>query len=224
MARYSLDVDGVVADYFAARERLGRELGIRPLSQPVGLKPEDLDAFMKERQVEIARTLHRWITENMAEFFGGIACTVTDDDRQAITRAAAEGWELFWISARSFFGGKSLQRLARPTAEVHAVTVDWLVNNGLPADDEHVILTPDKAATITEKGIKHHLDDAVAHVTSIALRSPAEVYLIRRPWNQRFLIQHSEEPDADQDFTTAGAYGVEEVDSIREYITLILGK
>lgn len=219
--RYSLDVDGVVADYFAARERLGRELGIRPLTQPVGLEPEELDAFMKERQTEIARVLHRWITENMAEFFGGVACTITDDDRRAIARAAAGGWELFWVSARSFFGGKS-HEVARPTAEVHAVTVDWLARHGLPADPAHVILTPDKAATITEKGIKYHLDDAVAHVTSIALRSPAKVYLIRRPWNQRFLIKH-DNPDADY-ITTAGAYGVAEVDSIREYIALITGK
>ncbi len=222
MARYSLDVDGVVADYFAARERLGRKLGIRPLSQPVGLEPEALDAFMKERQSEIARVLHNWITEHMEEFFGGVACTVTNDDRQAISRAAAEGWELFWVSARSFFGGKS-HRPGRPAAEVHAVTVDWLVRNGLPADDAHVILTPDKAQTITEQGIKFHLDDAVAHVTSVALRSPAKVYLMRQPWNQRFLVKHDDLPDADWE-ATAGAYGVTEVDSIREYVTLILGK
>lgn len=222
MARYSLDVDGVVADYFSARERLGRELGIRPLTQPVGLKPEDLDAFMKERQSEIARVLHKWITEHMEDFFRSVACTVTDDDRRAIARAAAEGWELFWVSARSFFGNKS-HRTTRPTAEVHAVTVEWLVSNGLPADDAHVILTPDKAQTITEQGIRFHLDDAVPHVTSIALRSTAKVYLMRRPWNQRFLIRHPADPDADFE-SSANAYGCEEVDSVREYITLIMGK
>lgn len=222
MARYSLDIDGVVADYFAARERLGRELGIRPLSQPLGLEPEDLDAFMKERQAEIARVLRTWITEHMEEFFRSVACTVTKDDRQAIGRAQAEGWELFWISARSFFGNRS-HRTSRPTAEVHAVTVDWLLANHLPADEAHVILTPDKAKTITGQGIQFHLDDAVAHVTSIALNSPAKVYLMRQPWNQRFLVRHPKEPDADYE-ATAGTYGVEEVDSVREYITRIIGK
>lgn len=221
MARYSLDVDGVVADYVFAREQLGRSLGIRPLSQPVGMKPEDLDAFMKERQSEVARVLHRWITENMEEFFGSLTCTVTDDDRQAISRAAASGCELFWVSARSFFGGKSRQG-KRPTEEVHAVTVDWLVRNGLPADDAHVILTPDKAQTITEQDIRFHLDDSVPHVTSIALRSPAQVYLIRRPWNQRFVVKHPDDPDGDYE-ANAGTYGITEVDSVREYITLILG-
>ena len=47
MVKYSLDIDGVVADYYNARAEAAKTLHIRALTQPVGLSPEDLDVFMQ---------------------------------------------------------------------------------------------------------------------------------------------------------------------------------
>ncbi len=218
MAKYSLDIDGVVADYFNARADAAKTLGIRPLSQPVGMKPEDLDAFMQDRQANINTALRQYISDNLEEFFSGLACLASSDDRSAVHRAAAAGYELFWVSARSFFGGQPFSD--QSTAELSRITLDWLLKNHLPADPAHIVLTPDKAGAIRDKGIRFHLDDLVPHVTSIALQSQARVFLLRRPWNQRFVVSHPNEPNADHS-TSAGAYGVEEVDSIAEYMTLI---
>lgn len=220
---YSLDVDGVVADYFTGRAEAAKEIGIPTLTQPVGLLPNELDAVMKERLAKVNTAMKEHISADLEGFFGGLACIVTPDDYAAIQRAAAAGYELFWVSARSFFGGHNVQAT---TDTLATITLDWLVKNNLPADAQHVILTPDKAAVIQTAGIRFHLDDNVPHVTSVALHSNAKVALLRQPWNQRFLVTHPThptEPDADY-FTSAGAYGVEEVDSIAEFITLMMGR
>ncbi len=217
MVRYSLDIDGVVADYLTARANAAKTLGIRALSQPVGMKPEDLDAFMQDRQATIYAALHQYIADNLEEFFGGLTCLASREDRAAIHRAAAAGHEVFWISAR---GGHEAPFSAESSAELSRITLEWLLKNDLPADATHVVLTPDKAGVVREKGIRFHLDDNVAHVTSIALQSTAKVFILRRPWNQRFVVVHPDEPNANY-ATNAGAYGVEEVDSIAEFLTLI---
>jgi hypothetical protein len=221
MVRYSLDLDGVVADYFAARAEAAKKIGIRPLSQPVDLVPEDLDIFMRERQAILNTALREHISANLEEFFGGLGCLASPEDGAAIQRAAAQGHELFWVSSRSFFANPSFG--ARNTEELTRITLEWLDNSGFPADPAHVILTPDKAGVITDNDIRFHLDDAVAHVTSIALQSPAKVYLLRQPWNQRFFTRRAEHADGEC-LTSAGAYGIEEVDSIAEFITLMVGK
>ncbi len=218
--RYSLDIDGVVADYFTGRSEAAKEIGIPTLTQPVGLTPDELDAVMRERLAVINKAMKDHISADLESFFGGLACIATPDDHAAIQRAAAAGYELFWVSARSFFGGHNVQAT---TDTLSAITLDWLVKNNLPADAPHVILTPDKAHVINTAGIRFHLDDNVPHVTSVALHTQAKAALLRQPWNQRFLVQHPTEPDADY-FTSAGAYGVEEVDSIAEYITLMMGR
>lgn len=218
--RYSLDIDGVVADYFTGRSEAAKEIGIPMLTQPVGLLPNELDAVMQERLAKINKAMKEHISADLERFFGGLACIATPDDHAAIQRAAAAGYELFWVSARSFFGGHNV---AATTETLSQITLDWLVKNNLPADAQHVILTADKAAAIKTIGIQFHLDDNVPHVTSVALHSSAAVALLRQPWNQRFLVTHPTEPDADY-FTSAGAYGVEEVDSIAEYITLMMGR
>ncbi len=218
MIRYSLDIDGVVADYFNARAEAAKTLGIRALSQPVGMTPVDLDAFMQDRQVAINNALRQYITDNLEEFFGGLDCLATPADIERIHAAAAAGHELFWVSARSFFGGQPFSLEA--TRELARITLEWLLRNNLPADQGHIVLTPDKAGEIRRRGIRFHLDDLVPHVTSVALQSKAKVFLLRRPWNQRFVVTHPGEPDADHS-TSAGAYGVEEVDSIAEFITLM---
>ncbi len=218
MVRYSLDIDGVVADYFTARADAAKTLGIPPLSQPVGMRPEDLDAFMQDRQARISAALLKYITDNLEEFFGGLACLASREDRSSIHRAAAAGHELFWVSARSFFGSQPFS--AESTAELSRITLEWLLRNDLPADAAHVLLTPDKASAVRQNNIRFHLDDLVPHVTSVALQSQARVFLLRRPWNQRFVVAHPTEPNADHS-TSAGAYGVEEVDSIAEFLTLM---
>ncbi len=218
--RYSLDIDGVVADYFTGRSEAAKEIGIPTLTQPVGLAPNELDAVMKERLATVNKAMKDHISADMEGFFGNLACIATMEDYAAIHRAAAAGYELFWVSARSFFGGHNVQATTDTLAEI---TLDWLRKNNLPADAQHVFLTPDKAAVIQTAGIRFHLDDNVPHVTSVALHSNAKVALLRQPWNQRFLVTHPTEPDADY-FTSAGAYGVEEVDSIAEYITLMMGR
>ncbi len=221
MVKYSLDIDGVVADYFTARAEVAQKLGIRPISQPVGLPPADMDAFMRERLAAINAAMRQHISDNLEEFFLGLGCLTTPEDRSATQRAAAQDCEVFWVSARSFFGGRSFSE--ESTATLQRITLEWLLRNNLPADLAHVVLTPDKAGVIREKNIRFHLDDAVAHVTSIALQSQAKVFLLRQPWNQRFVVLHPNEPDADQT-TSAGAYGVEEVDSIAEYVTQVIGR
>lgn len=218
--RYSLDIDGVVADYFTGRSEAAKEIGIPTLTQPVGLPPDELDATMKERLAKVNKAMKDHISADLEGFFGNLDCIATMEDHAAIQRAAAAGYELFWISARSFFGGHNVQATTDTLAEI---TLDWLIKNNLPADADHVILTSDKAAVIQTAGIRFHLDDNVPHVTSVALHSQAKVSLLRQPWNQRFLITHATEPDADY-FSNAGAYGVEEVDSIAEYIALMMGR
>ena len=217
MVRYSLDVDEVVAAYLKARTAAAKALGIRALSQPVNLTPEDLDALMQDRQATIIAALNQYITDNLEEFFGGLESLVSTEDRTEIRRAAAAGHELFWVSSRSYFSGHT-----DPTevSRMCDITLDWLLKNDLPADTAHVVLTPDKAAAVRTYDIRYHLDDSVPHVTSISLQTTAKVFLLRRPHNQRFVVTHPNEPDADHS-TSAGAYGVEEVDSIAEFITLM---
>ncbi len=215
MVRFSLDIDEVVAAYLEARSAAAKALGIRPLSQPVNLTPEDLDAFMQDRQATIIKALNTHISDNREEFFGGLESLVSAEDRSAIRRAAAQGHELFWISARAYVGGHPLDVEA-----MRETTLEWLLKNDLPADEAHVMLTPDKAAAVRQHDIRYHLDDSVPHVTSIALQTTAKVFLLRRPHNQRFVVMHPNEPDAGHD-TSAGAYGVTEVDSIAEFITLM---
>ena len=209
MVKYSLDIDGVVADYYNARAAVAKILHIRALSQPVGLSPEDLDAFMQDRQTTINNAIRQYIVDNLESFFGGLDSLFSKDDLQAIRRASSMGYELFWVSARSVL-----------TDDLSRITLEWLLKNDLPADSAHVLLAQDKASVIREKNIRFHLDDLVPHVTSIALQTNAKVFLLRRPWNQRFVVTHPGESSS-EDSISAGAYGVEEVDSIAEFIMLI---
>ncbi len=220
MVRYSLDIDEVVADYFNARAAAAKALGIRQLSQPVNLTPEDLDVFMQERQATIYATLNQHIGDNLEEFFGGLESLVSTDDRSAIRRAEAlGGFELFWVSSRSYFSGHTEPA---EVSRMQDITLEWLLKNDLPADAAHVVLTPDKAAAVRQYDIRYHLDDSVPHVTSVALQTQAKVFLLRRPHNQRFVVMHANEPDDPGSHdTSAGAYGVTEVDSIAEFITLM---
>ena len=209
MAKYSLDIDGVVADFYNARAAVAKTLHIRSLTQPVGLSPEDLDVFMQERQAAITNALRKYIMDDLESFYGGLDSLVSKSDLQAIRRASSMGYEVFWVSARSIL-----------TDELSRITLDWLLKNDLPADSAHVLLTQDKASVIRDKNIRFHLDDLVPHVTSIALQTNAKVFLLRRPWNQRFVVTHPGQPNS-EDSISAGAYGVEEVDSIAEFITLM---
>ena len=217
MVRYSLDVDEVVAAYLKACTAAAKALGIRALSQPLDLTPEDLDALMQDRQATIIAALNQYITDNLEEFFGGLESLVSTEDRTAIRRAAAAGHELFWVSSRSYFSGHDD---SADVSRMSGITLDWLLKNDLPADAAHVVLTPDKAAAVRQYDIRYHLDDSVPHVTSILLQTGAKVFLLRRPHNQRFMVTHPNDPDDDHD-TSAGAYGVTEVDSIAEFITMM---
>ncbi len=215
--RYSLDIDEVVAAYLAARTAAAKALGIRALSQPVNLTPEDLDAFMQDRQATIMAVLNKHITDNLEEFFGGLESLASMEDHVAIRRAAAAGHELFWVSSRSYFSGHNAPA---EVARMADITLAWLLDHDFPADAAHIVLSPDKAAMVRQYDIRYHLDDSVPHVTSIALQTTAKVFLLRRPHNQRFVIMNSDAPDADHE-SSAGAYGVTEVDSIAEFVTLM---
>ena len=215
--RYSLDVDEVVASYLEARTVAAKALGIRQLSQPVNLTPEDLDVFMQERQAAIIAALNQHIGDNLEEFFDGLESLVSTEDRSAIRRAEAlGGFELFWVSSRSYFSGHNQPG---EVARMRGITLDWLLKNDLPADEAHVVLTPDKAAAVRQYDIRYHLDDSVPHVTSVALQTQAKVFLLRRPHNQRFVVLDPDSNDGHE--SSAGAYGVTEVDSIAEFITLM---
>ena len=219
MAKYSIDVDDVLADYRPARSQVARDLGLPSLSFPLGLAPDAVDALVQERQATNHAAVRDWITDHLEEFFDGLKCLLGEDDRHAIYRAAAEGDELFFVSSRSYSGA---ERITTDTTEVlMEITQAWLLGQSLPAYD-HVILTPDKANVMIERGIAYHLDDQVAHVTNISLRSKADVYLLKRPYNQHIVIWHLDQPD---DYhTTAGAFGVNEVESVAEYISLTVGR
>lgn len=219
MDSFSLDIDGVVADYHRGIRETVQHLGIRPMSQPVGLDPEQLDALMQERRAAITKALQDYLSMRGEEFLSGLACMVRDDDRRAIRRAIAEGYELFWTSSRGHMG----YHITEQNDWIAEATLDWFQRNDLPCDPAHLLLTRDKAGALTGHGIKHHLDDHVPHATSIALRSKAEVYLIRRPWNRHIVIRHQEDNGVDYE-TRAASFGLPEVDSIAEYIMLITGR
>ncbi len=212
MTRFSLDVDGVVADYRRSMAELNEHLGIGPLRQPTDLEPEALDAFMEERQATIRELLNNWIKDHLEEFWGGMASLVSDEDRRAINRAAAQGHELFWVSARPSQG--------RMAGVVAAITLSWLQQQVLPADVDHVLLAPKKSKVLTAHHIQHHLDDIVPYATEIALNSQTKVYLLRQPWNRHMIFRH---PGESEYTAESGAFGFVEVDSIAEYITLITG-
>ena len=216
--KFSLDLDGVVADYGDGLRRVAARLNIAPQSQPVGLEPMELDALMRERQQAARAEVSRWIVDNVEEFYGGLASLVQAGDIRAINVALAEGHELFWVSNRGFGYSADGGTFASLCADT---TFRWLQAHDLPVDDRHLVLTYDKAASITENGIKCHLDDVVPHVTQIALETGAQVYLLRRPWNQRIILQGE---DQGEYRTTAAAFGVPEVGSIAEYVALATGR
>lgn len=212
MVRYSLDVDGVVANYRKGIRELTERLGIRPLSQPVGLEPEALDALMMERQATTQKMLNVWIKDHLEEFWGGMESLVQSEDRRAIRVAAAQGHELFWVSGRPSKG--------RMAGVVASITLSWLQRHDLPADAAHVLLSPEKSRILTEQRIQYHLDDLVPHVTEIAFNSKTQVYLLKQPWNRHMIFRVV---GGDEFTAEAGAFGIPEVDSIAEYITLITG-
>lgn len=212
MTRYSLDIDGVVANYHHGIRELTKHLGIGPLSQPLGLEPEALDALMEERQAAVQKALNDWIKDHLEEFWGGLESMVRHEDRRAIRTAAAQGHELFWVSARP-----SLGRMAGIVANI---TLSWLQDFDLPADASHVFLSPEKSRVLKEQRIPYHLDDLVPHATEIAFNSQTKVYLLKQPWNRHIIFRH---PDESEYTAEAGAFGIPEVNSIAEYITLISG-
>lgn len=222
--RFSLDIDGIVADYGAGIKGVAAKLQIPPQTQPVGLEPDQLDALMSERQQAVRAQVGRWVTDHVEEFYGGLAPLFGESDRRAIHVALSEGHELFWVSNRGFgLGGPggSVAEGGVFTTLCASATFDWLQRQNLPVSDANLLLTYDKADAINNNDIRHHLDDIVPHVTQIALETKAEVYLLRRPWNQRIIIQGQDEGEYR---TTAAAFGVREVSSIGEYLAVIRGR
>ena len=208
--RYSLDIDGVVANYRKGIRELMERLDIQPLSQPVDLTPEALDALMEERQAAIHTTLNDWIKGHLEEFWGGLDSLARDEDCRAIRAAAAKGHELFWVSARPSRG--------RMAGIVISITLAWLRQHDLPVGARHLFLAPKKSLVLKDQHIQFHLDDLVPHATEIAFNSQAKVYLLKQPWNRHIVFQHV---DGLEYTAEAGAFGIPEVDSIAEYITLI---
>lgn len=208
--RYSLDIDGVVANYRKGIRELTARLGIQPLSQPLGLEPEALDALMMERQATIQRTLNEWIAANLEEFWNHLELLARPEDIRSIRAATARGHELFWVSGRTSLGEMA--------GVVSGLTLSWLRSHDLPADTGHVLLGPDKSRILKEKRISFHLDDLVPHATEIAFNSQTKVYLLRQPWNRHMIFRHLDEAEYTAE---SGAFGIPEVDSIAEYITLI---
>lgn len=213
MTRFSLDVDGVVANYQAGLAALMEEHDIGPLTQPVGLKPEELDALMQERQQAINTALANIITSDPEKFWMGLVPMVSPEDRRALRVAVASGDEVFWVSGRP------------PTGCSPADMVDmlyrWLQKHDLPCYLGHVSCGRDKAALINEQRIEAHLDDLVPYITQIALGTQATPYLLRRPWNQTIVLRNPEGADV---HTTAAAFDITEVDTIAEYVMLATAK
>lgn len=210
MVRYALDIDGVVANYRKGIHDLAQRLNIQPLSQPVGLEPEALDALMEERQAAIQTTLNDWIKGHAKEFWGGLESLTRPDDLRAIRTAAAQGHRLFWVSSRSSRG--------KMEGIVADITLSWLQLHDLPASQFNVILAPKKSSVLKEQHIQYHLDDLVPHATEISFNSDTKVYLLRQPWNRHMIFRNPNEPEYT---ASVGAFGIPEVDSIAEYITLI---
>lgn len=213
MARYSLDIDGVVADYREGLRRLTVQLEIAPLSQPVGLTPEALDAVMEERQEAVQQQLHAWIKDHLEEFWGGLNCMASAEDRRAIRQAAALGHELFWVSSRPSRGSIA--------GVVYDTTLRWLARHDLPVDGGHLFLHPEKSQILDAQRIACHLDDMVTHATAIALSSKTRPVLVKRPWNQHIMRFSSDA--ATEDTSISSAFDIPEVNSIAEYITLYVG-
>lgn len=216
--RFSLDIDGVVADYRKGLRDVAAQLGIQPQTQPLGIPPEELDALMSERQEAIHAQVGHWIVQNIEEFYGGLDCLAQVHDFGAINLALSHGHELFWVSNRGFGDRRVVDGTFMTLCA--SVTANWLRAHSLPVDEKHLLLTYDKASAIRGSGIQSHLDDIVPHVTQVALTTEAKVYLLRRPWNQRVVLQDEETGDFG---TTAAAFGVPEVYSIAEYVSLATG-
>ncbi|KKL55933.1 hypothetical protein LCGC14_2250480 [marine sediment metagenome] len=101
---------------------------------------------------------------------------------------------------------------------VATVTLSWLHHHDLPVDMNHLLLGEQKSYALKERHIQYHLDDLVPHAAEISFNSQTQVYLLRQPWNRFMIFRHPDEPEYTAE---VGAFGIPEVDSIAEYITLI---
>jgi uncharacterized HAD superfamily protein len=204
--RFSIDIDGTVADMHGAIAKLSHQLHIAN-TQPKHLDPDIADVVMQERRKQIEAEMDGWIEAHLEEFWGSLDLLASDDDRRAIRQAIAIGYELFFVS----------ERPSRTPARLYEITLDWLKRQDFPVDASHVILTRDKPSVMRDKNIRYHLDDMVPHAARIMANSETQVFLVQRPWNR-----HVFQPDTEGDYQSrAAAFGMEEVASIAEYLTII---
>ena len=162
--RFSLDIDGVVANFNEALTTLARDLNYRPRAQPT-------EQPGKYVLVSDTDRLDAWIDEHSEEFWGGLEPMATEADHTAIRRALAQGHELFWASARPSHRQHDLRN----------ITLQWLQTHDFPVNEQHLLLG-DKGQIVRAQGITAHLDDRVSHAIRVAL-SGVTCYMITRPWN-----------------------------------------
>lgn len=163
--RFSLDIDGVVANYNKALAALAKELHYEPLQQQTG-KPGEYE------MVPDTDRLDEWIESHLEQFWGGLESMATEADHRAIHQARSMGHELFWVSARPSNRRRDLRR----------ITLEWLQTNGFPVDEKHMLLLGDKGHSCRSNQIAFHLDDRVAHGVQVALAGTT-CFMILRPWN-----------------------------------------
>ena len=212
--RLSLDVDGTVANYRKSYADIVKALDLPRITQPVGVGVETAAAMIEERQDLINTAVHDWIQSNLPQFFGEMECMLTEEDKLALHALPADAIDLYFITGRSVHISDEWDE-----GEVHSLTHRWLRDNGVLVLPERVIVTRDKAQAVNDHAIKFHLDDLVPHATQIALRTEAQVYLIRRPWNRHIIFQ---QPGEETDYrTSAAGFGTPEVDSIGEFCDIV---
>lgn len=216
--RYSLDIDGVVANYREGIRNVMHLAQIPSLTQPVGLEPAELDMVMQQRQEDMNTAINEYVSSHLRAFFGQLSSLVTPEDMSALHASYGRGYELFWVSSRGCSGTQIKQQ---PLEQIMQITLNWLTAIGLPTDRAHLLITPDKAQTIRANHIRYHLDDLVPYATQVAFNSEAQVYLLRQPWNRRMIFRH---PDQAEYTAEIGAFGIPEVDSIAEYIGQVTGR
>jgi uncharacterized HAD superfamily protein len=162
------DVDGVLADFFTAFHKLGRDMGLYNMIPPL---PDywDWDKSEKAQKVwdEIERSKEFWA--HGIEPFNELYTLDGDSQLTRINEMCYNKHEVYFVTARV-------------SPEAKQQTELWLWNHGI--DHPTVIITKLKGEFAKTVGIDYSIEDKVENAWCVAWLSKAKSYLIDRPYNQ----------------------------------------
>lgn len=171
------DVDGVLANFFDAYERVIIEVSGEdrfgedryPNQLPQSWNwPQESFGYSSEVINEVWRKI-----KNDAEFWWMLDPLPGVDDflTSFSILAEAKGWELYFITDR-------------PGIDAQAQTADWLWRYGV--DQNHVIISrKGKGAVCSALSIDYYIDDKPENIVDVWEKSPeTELFLLDYPYNQ----------------------------------------